>query len=275
MNQFDVEYKKLLKNIIDNGVEELNTRTGYYCKALPGLTFQLEPANDFPLLSLRKLPTKIFVAEQMWFLMGENDPAWLNQYTKIWNDFIEEDGKVTSYGHRWRKYFDRDQIKELIEHLKKNPSSRHGVVIAWDQNKDGLTGAPRKNVPCLIAFTINIIGGKVCMHNVVRSNDVYLGMPHDVAGFVFLQMLIAQKLGLPVGTYTHTVSNAHLYSDQYDAVKELIERENIEQKLIKLELPENAFDRAEKGDTTLIDEIVDQIKKQYKPLDSINGIRPH
>jgi thymidylate synthase len=62
------------------------------------------------LLTLRKIPIKIFVAEQMWFLMGENDPnIFLKKFTSIWDDFTEEDGTVkAAYGYRWRKYFGRD-----------------------------------------------------------------------------------------------------------------------------------------------------------------------
>lgn len=274
MTKFDKIYQDLVKKILKEGIEVKNERSGYVCKSLPGAHFSIDLAKGFPLLTLRKLPLKIFIAEQIWFLQGENDPAWLRPFTKIWDDFIEEDGKVTSYGYRWRKHFGRDQLAELIKHLQDNPGSRHGVVIAWDPVEDGLTAKPKKNVPCLFSFTINIIGGRVCMHNIIRSNDIFLGFPHDVAGFALLHNLIAQKLGLPVGIYSHSISNAHLYSDQYEAAQELANRKH-DHKEIKLELPDNAFDRAEDGDTLLITEILSSIKPQYKPLDPIKGIRAH
>ena len=202
MTQFDEVYQKLVKQILNDGSESFNERSGFYCKAIPGSHFNLDLQKGFPLLSLRKIPLKIFIAEQIWFLLGENDPAWLRPFTKIWDDFIEEDGKVTSYGYRWRKYFGRDQLKELIEYLKKNPGSRHGVVMAWDPRTDGLMGKPKKNVPCLLGFCVNIIGGKLCLNNLLRSQDVFLGLPHDVAGFALLMHIIADELGVEVGTYT-------------------------------------------------------------------------
>ena len=122
---------------------------------------------------------------------------------------------------------------------------------------------------------MNIIGGKLCMHNIVRSEDMFLGFPHDVAGFAFLQMMIAQELGLPVGTYSHSISNAHLYSDQYESAKELTNRINKNQKEIKLKLPVNCFKRAEKGDVSLVDEIFQNLKPQYVPLEAITGITAH
>lgn len=274
MTQFDEAYQNVARDILENGVEDENARSKYVCKALPGVHFKLDLAQGFPLLTLRKLPLKIFVAEQIWFMMGNNDPAWLRQFTKIWDYFIEEDGTVTSYGYRWRKHFQRDQIAELVKHLRDKPTSRHGVVIAWDPDDDGLTAKPKKNVPCLFSFTVNIIGGKLCLHNILRSQDVFLGMPHDVAGFALLQMMLAQELGLEVGTYSHSISNAHFYSDQYQAAEELVDRDH-EHSEIKLELPENTFKRAENGDTDLVDEIVEQLKQQYKPLPAIKGIKAH
>lgn len=274
MTQFDRIYQNLVTQILNEGIEDKNARSNYVCKAIPGAHFNIDLSKGFPLLTLRKLPLKIFVAEQLWFLLGENDPDWLRPYTKIWDDFIEEDGKVTSYGYRWRKHFGRDQLSELIIHLSEKPTSRHGVVIAWDPTSDGLTGKPRKNVPCLFAFTLNIIGGKLCMHNIIRSNDIFLGLPHDVAGFALLQHIIAQELNVPVGTYSHSISNAHLYSDQYESAQELIIRKS-QHPEVTLHLPKNSLSRAEAGDVTLIDEIVEDLKFQYKPLKAIKGIRAH
>ncbi len=274
MTQFDKIYQNLVKDILENGIEDKNARSGYICKALPGMHFNLDLEKGFPLLTLRKLPLQIFVAEQIWFLMGENDPAWLRPFTKIWEDFIEEDGKVTSYGYRWRKHFGRDQISELIRHLKEKPTSRHGVVIAWDPDDDGLTAKPKKNVPCLFAFSVNIMGGRLCMHNIIRSNDVFLGLPHDVAGFALLQMILAQALGVKPGIYSHSISNAHFYSDQYEVAEELSKRTS-EHKEIHLHIPQNSLERAEKGDTKLIQEIVEDLKSQYSPLKQIGGIKAH
>lgn len=274
MTQFDKVYKQLVNEVLSDGQESLNERSGYICKAIPGAHFKLDLTKGFPLLTLRKIPLKIFIAEQIWFLMGENDPAWLRPFTKIWDDFIEDDGKVTSYGYRWRRHFGRDQLRELIAHLREKPGSRQGVVVAWDPVEDGLTAKPKKNVPCLFAFTVNIIGNKVCLHNIIRSQDIFLGLPHDVAGFAFLQAVIAQELGLEPGVYSHSISNAHFYSDQYQAAEELRRRHN-SHKEIRLQLPDNTLKRAEAGDISLIDEIIEQLQPQYKPLTSIKGIRAH
>ena len=134
-------------------------------------------------------------------LLGGRRPAeFLDQFTKIWNDFTNPGGVVTvAYAYRWRTHFGRDQLAMLIDLLTKEPSSRQGVIVTWDPANDGLGGVTKRNVPCPYTFTVNIIGGKLHLHNVIRSQDMILGFPHDVAGFVLLQHILAQKLGVAVG----------------------------------------------------------------------------
>ena len=273
MTQFDQQYKDSVLQILNEGFEELNERTGHRTKILPGITFHLD--NGFPLLTLRSIPLKIFVAEQIWYIMGSQRPEdFVKKFTKIWDDFTEEDGTVpAAYGHRWRNAFGRDQLGLLIKHLSEQPGSRHGVVVTWDPREDGLGNpAAKKNVPCPYTFTVNIIGNKLHIHSVVRSNDMMLGCPHDVAGFALLQAILAAKLGVQSGKLTHTISNAHIYDTHYNQAWELVERESTHPPIL-FHAQSDYFDRAEKGDETLVAEIVDILNKQYKPQPAIKGLK--
>lgn len=273
MTQFDQQYQQAIWEIMNNGFEEYNERTGHKTKIIPGTTFHLE--NEFPLLTLRKIPIKLFVAEQIWFLTGSKRPdEFLNKFTRIWDDFLEEDGTVAAaYGHRWRKHFGRDQIGELVKHLKEQPGSRHGVVITWDPADDGLgSGTSKKNVPCPYTFTVNIIGNRLHIHSIIRSNDMILGCPHDVAGFALLQYFLAAKLGVKPGRLTHSISNAHVYDIHYKAAWEILERKNNHPKVM-IEPQPDWFDRAEKADESLVEEITKKLSKQYNPLDPIPGLK--
>ena len=75
MTSFDKTYQELVREILEDGSESLNERSGYVCKMVPGAHFRLDLSKGFPLLTLRKLPLKIFVAEQLWFLLGEKRPS--------------------------------------------------------------------------------------------------------------------------------------------------------------------------------------------------------
>lgn len=275
MNKFDQLYQDILKRIMQEGVRELNERTGLETASLPGLTFQHDIEKDgFPLLTLRAIPVKLFIAEQVWFLSGARKPEdFLRDYTKIWDMFTNPGDVVTvAYGYRWRKHFGRDQIAALVALLEKEPSSRHGVVVTWDPSSDGLGGISKKNVPCLYTFTVNIIGGRLHMHNIIRSNDMILGAPSDIAGFALLQMILAQRLGVRPGIYTHTISNAHIYSNHYEGAEEMIRRE-VSHPRMDITLPQNAFERAEKKDISLADELIEQVSAQYKPQPAIKGLK--
>lgn len=274
MAKYDKIYQEMLRDIRDRGIREVNKRTGHEVCALPGLTFSIDIEKDgFPVLTLRKIPIKIFIAEQVWFIMGGRRPAdFLNKFTKIWDDFTNPGGVVTvAYGYRWRTHFGRDQLGRLVKLLQDDPTSRHGVIVTWDPASDGLGGVSKKNIPCPYTFTVNIIGGRLNLHNMVRSNDMILGFPHDVGGFALLQMILAQKLGVKPGVYTHTISNAHVYDIHYHAVDEMIKRKT-DHPAIKVSLPKDAFNRAEKGDEKLVSEIFDNIKEQYNPLSPIKGL---
>lgn len=258
---------------MSEGIEELNERTGHKTKALPGITFSLDIEKDgFPVLTLRKQPLKSPIAEQLWFIAGEKDTTFLRKFTKIWDPFMESDGTLPfSYGWRWRNHFGRNQLGKTIELLEKEPSSRQGVIITWDPSEDGYGGIPKKNVPCPFAYTINIIGGRLHMHNLVRSNDMILGFPFDVLGFALLQCMIAERLRVRPGIYTHSISNAHVYDNHYKGAREIIKRTNNHSK-IELRLPKNAFERAEKKDEDLVLEILADLQAQYNPLPPITGL---
>lgn len=277
MTQFDEQYKEALRDIMNKGYEEYNERTGHKTKILPGVTFRID--KGFPLLTLRKIPLTLFTAEMIWYIMGSQNPEdFVNKFTGIWKDFTEENGNVAAaYGYRWRKHFGRDQLKGLVQHLSEEPHSRQGVVVTWDPSDDGLYGQGlratyKKNVPCPYTFTVNVIGNKLHLHNIVRSNDMILGCPHDVAGFALLQNLLAARLGLKAGVLTHSISNAHIYDTHYEQTWELLERENDHPEIF-FEAQPNWFSRAEKGDEALVKEIVDMLASQYKPMEAIKGLK--
>lgn len=275
MTKFDSIYQNLVKEIMTNGIIEFSERTGLETRALPGVHFTIDIEKDgFPLLTLRKIPIKMFVAEQVWFISGARKPEiFLRDYTKIWDIFTNPGDVVTvAYGYRWRKHFGRDQLTLLIDLLTKEPSSRHGVVVTWDPAQDGLSLVKKKNVPCPFAFTVNIIGDRLHFHNIIRSNDIILGTPADVAGFALLQCILAQKLGLKPGIYSHSVSNAHIYGNHYHGAEEIMRRTN-DHPPIRLELPPDAFEKAEKMDKEFADAVVENLAKQYNPMEAIKDLK--
>lgn len=266
MTQFDNAYLTMLRHVYEQGETVHSERTGFSTKALPGVTFELTPAQGFPLLTVRKMFPKFFCAETVWFVAGHKHAGFLQKFTKGWDEFLEEDGTVeTAYGYRWRHHFGRDQLVDLVEHLRKEPTSRQGVVVMWDPASDGLLAPKKKNVPCPFTWTANIIGNKLNIHLVIRSNDMVLGNPNDIADFALLQAMIAQELGVEVGKLTVSISHAHVYENQFEQIEDMLSRTVAEHPEIQCTLPERSYQRALAGDETLVQELVDMFMSQYQP----------
>ena len=272
-----MQYQECLKEILLNGIEEPNRRTGHKTKTIPGAFFKID-SGAFPLLTLRRIPAKLFTAEMIWYIMGSRMPSeFLQNFTHIWDDFTNINGVVTTaYGYRWRHHFGRDQLADLIKLLKKDPSSRHGVVVTWDPSDDGLANSltvrKKMNVPCPYTYVVNVTGGKLNMFSVARSTDMILGFPHDVGGFALLQRILAAHLGFKVGSFVFTTANAHLYDTHYDVAHEIIARTN-DHGEISLNADKSWFVRAGRGDAKLVEEIVGKLEKQYHPGDAIKGLK--
>lgn len=274
MTSFDRIYQQAIARVFHEGSQVFSHRTGISTRALPGLTFELEPSGGFPLLTLRKIPIKLFCAEVVWMITGEKKLDFLRQFTKIWDDFAEQDGTVdAAYGYRWRRHFGRDQLVDLVEHLREEPTSRQGVVVMWDPASDGLRAPKRKNVPCPFCWTANIIDDKLNVHLIIRSNDLMLGNPHDTAGFALLQAILAQELGVKVGKLTVSISHAHIYENHYAQVEELIAREAHKHDEILCSLPNQSFSRALAGDAQLVDELFEMFKSQYNPAPPVQKMQ--
>jgi thymidylate synthase len=266
MTRFDALYKSAIARVFQEGEDVFSDRTGFATKALPGVTFEIDSEKGFPLLTLRKIPIKLFCSEVVWMITGHKHLDFIRQFTRIWDDFAEEDGTMeAAYGYRWRNHFGRDQLLDLVEHLRTEPTSRQGVVVMWDPASDGLTAPKKKNVPCPFCWTANIIGGKLNLHLIIRSNDMMLGNPHDTAGFALLQAMLAQELGVRVGKLTVSISHAHIYEGHYDQVAELLQRDDHVHSEILCTLPERSFQRALEEDASLVEELFSMFRAQYKP----------
>ena len=268
MSLFDQQYQSLVKTILEEGSIYDDGRTGKRMQGVPGMVFSCYPERDgFPLLTLRKIPVKLFTAEMVWFLTGARDPDFfLSSFTKIWHDFLEDDGLIrAAYGYRWRHHFGRDQLEGSIQLLERDPTSRHAVIVYWDPADDGLAdGTKKKNVPCPYTFTLNILDGKLNMHLTIRSNDMMLGFPHDVAGHVLLQYILAQRLGVGVGKYTHAISHAHIYLEHEEQARDIISRPT-DHAPITFAAPPDAYRRAFRADTDLVVDMVNQLSQHYIP----------
>ena len=176
-----------------------------------------DPTRNIVTNPIRKMPMRYAVGELLWYLSGSNKVRDIAQYSSVWENLTDDGFTVNSaYGHRIFHAFGFDQFEYVKNLLKKDPLSRQAVIHIKNPST-----AETKDVPCTIALQFLVRPDedgalKLNLTVMMRSNDVWKGLPYDAFSFCALQVLMAMQLGLGVGTYTHFATSLHLYKRDYE-----------------------------------------------------------
>lgn len=139
------------------------------------------------------------------------------------------------YGKQWRNWKTMsgqtvDQLKEVIDTIKKNPTSRRLIVSAWNPEEVPTMALP----PCHTLFQFYVLDGKLSCQLYQRSGDIFLGIPFNIASYALLTHLIAHECGLQVGEFIHTLGDAHIYSNHIAQIETQLKREPRPLPMLKL-----------------------------------------
>ena len=141
--------------------------------------------------------------------------------------FAEEFGDLGPvYGRQWRSWPAKDgqtidQLRNVIEQIKKNPDSRRHIITAWNPAEVDEMALP----PCHAFMQFYVANGKLSCQLYQRSADVFLGVPFNIASYALLTHLIAKECQLEVGEFVHTLGDAHLYVNHLEQVNTQLARE--------------------------------------------------
>ena len=219
------QYLDILKDIMENG-QDADNRTGVYARKVFGRQMRFDLSEGFPLVTTKKTYLRAIIHELIWLLSGNTNIKYLhdNKVT-IWDEWADENGDLGPvYGHQWRNFNSQgiDQIKDVIERIKKNPQDRRLIVSAWNPAQIEEMALP----PCHCFFQFDVTpDGKLNCMLYQRSCDMFLGVPFNIASYSLLTMMIAQVCGLQAGEFVHTLGNAHIYSNHFDQVNLQLSRE--------------------------------------------------
>lgn len=269
------EYLEAVRHILDNGTRKEN-RTGVDTLSTFGVHYNIDLQKGFPLLTTKYINWKNIVVEMLWFLSGQTDISILKKHgCRFWDAWADESGKVPSaYGNFWRQFpvhhetvlppplalvdngdltphsqqivttaTVNDQLKWVVDELKRNPMSRRMVVSAWAPGNAQTSKLP----PCHCLFVVNVQNMRgdmedrqhrdnctmamcvecsridrsqqLCLHLTQRSCDIALGVPYNIASYALLMHLLSRFSGISVGTFSHTLVDAHAYTCKPDGSK--------------------------------------------------------
>ena len=218
------QYLDLLQDILDNGVDK-GDRTGTGTRSVFGRQMRFDLSKGFPLVTTKKVHLKSIIYELLWFLKGDTNVRYLQEHgVRIWNEWADENGDLGPvYGAQWRNWNNEgiDQIKKVIETLKKNPNDRRMIVTAWNPSQVDNMALP----PCHMMFQFYVANNKLSCMLYQRSCDMFLGVPFNIASYALLTMMIAHVCGFELGEFVHTLGDTHIYLNHFEQVKEQLSRE--------------------------------------------------
>lgn len=236
MSEYD--YKSLMSFILENGYDRTD-RTGVGTRSSFGWNIYYGDIGVvFPLFTAKKVDFRNIASELLWFISGSTnvyDLAKLKDPNKpmaktIWHDnafapywehkAIQVGDVGMIYGRQWRNWEGYiDQIAELEEGLKSNPYSRRHILQSYSPSQVKLSSIPA----CHTSAQFYVRPDKTldCMF-VMRSNDMLLGHPYNVASYALLTCMLAHVCGYTPGDLIYSGGDCHIYHNHFDAVKEYL-----------------------------------------------------
>ena len=210
----DKAFNYYKQNILHFGIDFDDT------KALFNVGFTIaNPMDNHITCKQRDWKWEYANAEWEWYLSGDRNIKKLGElYGKvpeIWKRMADGKGNVNSnYGWQWKR---KDQLDEVICKLKENPKTRQAAISIYDAKEMHMYNS---DTPCTYAVQFTILDDKLNMCVTMRSNDLWYGFCNDQYCFSRLQLMIADRLGIRLGTYFHFAHNLHLYNNIIEKINE-------------------------------------------------------
>ena len=257
-SSMEQQYLALLADILDSGVSR-SDRTGTGTLSVFGRMYRHDFSNGFPLLTTKRLHVKSIIHELLWFLRGDTNIRYLKDHgVSIWDEWATDSGELGPvYGAQWRAWRGADgsvfdQVRALIDGIRKRPDSRRHIISAWnvadlpDESKPPEVNAAEGRMalaPCHVMYQFYVAEGRLSCMLTQRSADCFLGVPFNAASVAFLTQMVAQQCDLLPGQIVHAFGDLHLYRNQLQQARLQLGREpRALPQLILKRRPDSIFD---------------------------------
>lgn len=254
VNNDELNYKNLVKSILDNGCIR-NDRTGVGTLSLfapNSMSYDL--TDTFPLLTLKKGFLRAIYEELMLYIRGQTDNNILKEKNiHIWDgnttrEFLDSRGLKNlpegdmgeTYGFNMRHYGGEyvdcktkygkkngfDQLDYVIDLIKNDPHSRRILINLWNPKTTCNAALPS----CLhqYQFYVNTEKKTLSVQIYLRSSDVFLANNWNVCtGALFVHLLCnLEDINLKPGTITMVCGDAHIYKNHVEQAKIMVNRKS-------------------------------------------------
>lgn len=190
-----------------------------WCTEVAGVLLEL--TNPLARVSRTETRGKPFssLGELCWYMAQTNDLGFIEYYIPEYKKSSELGLIYGGYGPRLFDWNGINQINNITRLLRNTPNSRKAVIQLFEASD---IAASHNDTPCTCTLQFLQRGAKLNMIIYMRSNDAYLGLPHDIFCFTMLQEIIARDLNVDLGTYKHMVGSLHLYDNRKEAAQRFL-----------------------------------------------------
>jgi thymidylate synthase len=242
----DAQYHDLLARILEFG-EQVPTRQGPDATTLLQQSMRFDLANGFPVITDRSMANfwRKPIGELCAFINGATTLDELREFGCDWWDAwvtpekTEKRGLAPgdigpgSYGAAFHDFPTSegpgfDQFRHLVEQINELPGDRTHFVSPWipQYQTRGRGKQPKTTIaPCHGWIHVRVLNGRIHLHMFQRSGDVPVGVPANMVQYAALTLMLQQLTPFEAAVYYHTISDAHIYSDQIDKVRVMLGRE--------------------------------------------------
>ncbi|WP_114751872.1 thymidylate synthase [Pleomorphovibrio marinus] len=224
-------------NILKDGVE-IDGKRGRF-KELLNYSATLTNPRVRTSMSLHRSLVQSKFAEFAWFLSKSGDRDYIKPYISAYGREEQENNRILgAYGP---KIFESEngqqsQFERVIEQILERKITKHAYMCISEKVDYKVRQKKHHSPPCTIGLHFYVRESKLNVTCYMRSNDAYLGLPHDLFCFTMLQELISIRTNIPIGNYTHCATSMHIYEEHHTSAYQYLyegKQEPIEMPKIK------------------------------------------
>ena len=238
MTQADKNFIDTCKEILEHGYSSEGTgvRTRWEDGAeanyisIVGVSNKYDLEKEFPMITLRNNTNTVkrAIDEILWIWQKKSNKIEdLNSH--IWDQWAGEDGTIgKAYGYQFAKKYkfktkdgikEMDQVDYVLNLLNNDKASRRIMTNLF--NHEELKDMNLE--PCAFGTQWLVKDGKLHLILNQRSQDMLAANGWNTMQYAALLCMVAQCVGLKVGTLTHNIGDCHIYDRHIPLIKKLLE----------------------------------------------------
>lgn len=234
-------YQELVRRVLTNGTYNTDQHGLSWVSSFHE-SYTIDLQDGFPLLTTRKMGDDwwdLIVDQTIWALSGERNIQSLTETSPVQEQKATDNGELpTARGRFWRRYpvpqrkamladeawptntsrwvtventsrnvrVTFDQVQYIIDRIKEEPKENRLVLTAWHPANGTHSSLPPSDCICIF----DTLNGKLNAHLTQLDGSVTYDVPVYLAEYSLLTHIIADEVGLNVGSFGHTIVNASI-----------------------------------------------------------------